>query len=320
MVLKHNLSEAEKLAETIRESINELQNTKDAPFKCIISEAEQQAETLVDTINKAIVAMQNKDEKLIEFLNWFNPRAIIVYAGALAYQRKMDRAKSEIKKIKSVENLDYRSRYDLACYYSVAGERNKIERDENYKNALDHLEYALEIGGNIVQMAQNDLSLKGVREDGTRKAEFNEIIKKYGAPVLETSDLPLAGLVIIRENYAKQLKEQGIVSHCDLILKADTPSAREALAEKLGISTTLLRRWALLADLMHIVENTKYVNLLEAADAGSLDALKTVSDPCELANLLNQVNKAQSLVKQLPSMGTVQQWVQDAKKTKPRVL
>jgi hypothetical protein len=100
----------------------------------------------------------------------------------------------------------------------------------------------------------------------------------------------------------------------------NTHSSREALARKLGISDKLLYRWAHLADMMSIVGDTKQVNLLEAAGIGSLDALKRVSDPCELANLLNQINKAQSLVKQLPSMETVQQWVQEAKKTKPMVM
>jgi hypothetical protein len=40
---------------------------------------------------------------------------------------------------------------------------------------------------------------------------------------------PLAGIVIIGEAYAKQLKENEIESYCDLILKADTPSARDWL-------------------------------------------------------------------------------------------
>jgi hypothetical protein len=67
------------------------------------------------------------------------------------------------------------------------------------------------------------------------------------------------------------------------------------------------------------VGNTEYVNLLEAADIGSLEALKKVSEPCELANLLNQVNQAQSLVKTPPPVETVRQWVQEAKKTELKV-
>ena len=173
-----------------------------------------------------------------------------------------------------------------------------------------------------------DPSLKGVREFKFKETEvdFAKLIKKYEQKYdsQKTSDstdlLPLAGLTIIKEAFAKQLKEQGIVSPCDLIMKADTLSSREELAKKLGISTALLLRWALLADLMRIVEDTKQINLLETADYGSIEALQKVSDPCGLADLLNQVNKAQSFVDQSPSCETVQQWLQESKKTKLMVI
>jgi hypothetical protein len=192
---------------------------------------------------------------------------------------------------------------------------------EAYEKALLYLKYALEQGDPSAQWAKKDPSLRGVREDEKTKVEFDEIIHKYGGAqnLIDVDSLPLAGIAIIGDAYAKQLKENEIVSYCDLILKADTPQAQEALAKKLAISTQLLHRWALLADMMRIVGNTQYVNLLEAADVNSLDALKKVSGICELTNLLNQINNAQSLVKTLPPMQTVQQWVQNAKKTEPKV-
>lgn len=292
-------------------------------YKGDLSKAEEEAKMLVKAIRETINELEkSKNKALKEFLISFYPMAVILYAGILVGKDNIKEAETQITSINQ-KKLSYRSRYNLACYYSHVGdnEKKKYSSTKAYQEALFHLEYALERGGTLVQWAQKDPSLKGVREFKETKTKFDEIIKKYGTSVPDTSDLlPLAGLAIIREAYARQLKEEGIFSHCDLILKADTPSLREELAKKLGISTTLLRRWALLADLMRIVGNTQYANLLEAADVGSLDALKKVSDPCELANLLSQVNKAQSLVKQLPPLENVQQWVQDARKTKPKVL
>lgn len=305
--------ESRNLVETIQAIIKELQN--------------ERTPSMIGKLIKTRKTLEEKEKELKKFLS-IEPNANIMHASILvdlAYQGIADQAmikKEAESKIKNIESkyskLAPRVRYNLACYYSIVGDKTTDDKQINaYKTALCHLEYALEGGGNIIQWSQKDLSLKGVREFKETKNAFAKLVKKNGDQAAQDSaDLPLAGLAIIKEAYAKQLKEQGIVSHCDLILKADTPQAQEALAKKLGISTTLLRRWALLADLMRIVGDTPYVNLLEAADYGSIEALNNVSDPCELANLLNQVNKAQSLVKQLPPLETVQQWVQEAKKPK----
>ena len=100
---------------------------------------------------------------------------------------------------------------------------------------------------------------------------------------------------------------------------ANNHQARVELAEKLDITTQLLLRWALLADLMRIVKKPQYVNLLEEADVDSLEALRKVPDPCVMSNLLNQKNKTISFVSQTPSSETVQQWIQEARKTEPKV-
>lgn len=298
--------------------------------KKFLNKAEKEARNLLKTIH---------EEKFLESIE---PNANIMHASILvdlAYQCPIDQSKiNEAKlKIDSMERmyskLAPRVRYNLACYYSILGDHsivgdktNEDNKHTNYKKALDNLEYAIEGGGDIIQWAKIDPSLKGVRKFKETEVDFAELIKKYEQKYdsQKTSDstdlLPLAGLTIIKEAFAKQLKEQGIVSPCDLIMKADTLSAREELAKKLGISTILLLRWALLADLMRIVKDTKQINLLEAADYGSIEALRKARNPCELADLLNQVNKVQSLVEQSPSCETVQKWLQEARKTKLMVV
>ena len=320
-IIKWPMEKQEKRLEGIITDLKNMESpeNKPAPFEFIKFMAEQEAKDLMVKVWKAKEATkENVDKKLKEFLESFYATACIMSANTLLYVDKIDEAVKIIKMVEPFEKLNFRSRYNLACYYSIYGEKDK----RYYRNALNNLEYALERRGTIVQWAQKDPSLKGVREDENIREDFDRLIQKYSQPPTQASSekLPLAGLTIIQEKYATQLKEQGTVSPCDLILNAGTPSARKALAKKLGISTALLLRWALLADLMRIVEDTKQINLLEAADYGSIEALQKVSDPCGLADLLNQVNKAQSFVDQSPSCETVQQWLQESKKTKLMVI
>ncbi len=293
--------------------------------------AAKEAKKLVEAATKAAAEPANaKDVVLMDFMKSFKPIAISMYAGVLVGQdnileaEKQDKISEVKKQLKMITPMEctYRVRYNLACYYSIMGKREKdAEKAKlSYQKALLHLNSALERGGTIVQWAQNDPSLEGVREDKNMKNDFIKLINKYGQEIPESSNSqPLAGLAIIREAYAKRLKEQGILSPSDLIVKADTPQAQEVLAKNLGINTALLLRWAFLAELMRIVEEANLVNLLEAAKVDSIDALKNVNDPFELEKLLNQVNLAYSFVKKTPSAETIQRWVNEAKKAKPHV-
>lgn len=104
-----------------------------------------------------------------------------------------------------------------------------------------------------------------------------------------------------------------------MVLEANTIMARRALADQLGIDINLVRRWALLVDLMRIVGiDAQRVNLLEAAGVGSLRDLRN-SDPEALARLLHQINRARSLVPEPPSVDSVRQWINEAKETTPKV-
>jgi hypothetical protein len=172
----------------------------------------------------------------------------------------------------------------------------------------------------FVEYANTDESLRGgVRR--YKRREFDKLLKEYAQPALPqpVDTLYLAGLEIVGETHAKQLKQQGIISRQDLVSKAATPTARQDLAERTGISSRLLQRWALLADMMRVVgAEIPQANLMVAADVDSLQVLKG-SDPGELAILLHQVNQAKVLVKEAPEVGTVRNWVREAKATKRRV-
>jgi len=330
--------EAEKLRKQAEDEKNNLSCSmqkatkayrKEGEAKNSRKQAEYEAKNLIATIQEAIKILQKKEDKALkDFLESFKPMAAIMYAGILVGTNRKGGPKLQVNIIDSdstklsykiitseggngdgtdleTAKLTYRSHYNLACYYTAADDKKK---------ALEHLKYALERGGEIVQWAQNDPSLKRLRED--KECKFDELINEVSAPVTPSADLlPLAGLRLIGASYAKQLKEQGIVSHDDLILKAKDCEAREELAKNLCINDEFLQRWALLADMMRIVSiDTQYANLLEAAGVRSLNDLKA-RDSQKLTKLLHQVNSAQSLVKQLPPEEKVQQWVRDAQET-----
>jgi len=292
-------------------------------FKLNMEKAKTEATELLNTLQEAIgeSITSEKDAKK-SFLKSFKPLAECVHLEI--HLENQEKKKLDIDNlVKNIKYYEYKPEvhFNLACCYSVTGEKDKENRAEAYERSLLHLKYAIEQSEPLAQWAQKDPSLRGVGLNEKTRTEFNEIIKKYGGlePLVAFDSLPLAGITIIGEPYARQLKENEIVSYCDLVLKADTTSARETLAKKLGISTKLFHRWALLADLFRIVEKAKYVNLLEAADYGSIEALSNENDPCKLANLLNQINKVRSIVLQTPTIETVQQWVREAKNTEPKV-
>jgi hypothetical protein len=93
--------------------------------------------------------------------------------------------------------------------------------------------------------------------------------------------MPLAGVRLSGETYAKQLKEQGNVSHDNLIQRADTSGARKKLAKNQPINDNFLQRWTLLAGLMRIVGiDTHYANLLEVTGVCSLRDLANTEGRC----------------------------------------
>lgn len=264
-----------------------------------------------------------EDKEVLQFLSRIKPLAVIMLAAILVRKGDEAAAEKQLQAVKSSERRDYRVRYNLACYYSRQGEylgqRERVAQEEAYRMALDNLRYTFEADRSFVEYARIDESLRGVRK--SKQHEFEKLSKQYAEPALPqpTDQLYLAGLEIVGETHAKQLKEQGIISPYDLVSKAATPTARQELAKRTGISTGLLQRWALLADMMRVVSpDIAQVNLMVAADVDSLRALKR-SDADELAMLLHHVNQARTLVKETPDLVTVRKWKQEARAAKSRI-
>lgn len=119
--------------------------------------------------------------------------------------------------------------------------------------------------------------------------------------------------------YKKKLKAAGIATTEKLLEVAATPKGRKELAEKTGISDTLILEWVNLADLFRIKGvGSEYSDLLEEAGVDTIVELaKRV--PKNLFSKMSEINTAKKLVRKMPTEEQVGDWVDQAKKL-PRIV
>lgn len=120
--------------------------------------------------------------------------------------------------------------------------------------------------------------------------------------------------------YKQTLKDKAGITTTEALLEATaTPKKREELAAKTGISEKLILEWANLADLFRIKGvGEEYSDLLEEAGVDTVVELAQ-RNPENLFATLKEVNDRKRLVRRLPTLEQVKDWVQQAKKL-PRVL
>lgn len=119
--------------------------------------------------------------------------------------------------------------------------------------------------------------------------------------------------------YMEKLKEVGVNTVEGLLEAGKTRSGRSNLAEKTGISEKLILTWTNHADLFRINGlGGEYSELLEASGVNTVPQLATrVAE--NLLNKMKEVNEAKSLVRKLPSLGQVEDWIKEAD-TLPRII
>lgn len=119
--------------------------------------------------------------------------------------------------------------------------------------------------------------------------------------------------------YTQRLSAIGITTTNKLLKKGATPKGREELAQKSGISSNLILEWVNHADLFRIKGvGEEYSDLLEEAGVDTVPELAQ-RNPENLYTKLVQVNQQKRLVRQLPSLRQVADWVEQAK-TMPRMI
>ena len=123
----------------------------------------------------------------------------------------------------------------------------------------------------------------------------------------------------IGEKYAAQLKKAGITTPTVLLEKGATPRGREAIAEASGISEKLILEWVNHIDLYRIKGvGSEYADLLEEAGVDTVVELAT-RVPENLLEKMVMANQAKKLVRKVPVLSQVKDWVEQAKKL-PRVI
>jgi predicted flap endonuclease-1-like 5' DNA nuclease len=119
--------------------------------------------------------------------------------------------------------------------------------------------------------------------------------------------------------YKKKLKEAGVATTEKLLAVAATPKGRKGLAEKTGISESLVLEWVNLSDLFRIKGvGSEYSDLLEEAGVDTVVELSKRVAKNLFAKMV-EVNTEKKLVRKMPVEKQVADWVEQAKKL-PRIV
>jgi predicted flap endonuclease-1-like 5' DNA nuclease len=117
----------------------------------------------------------------------------------------------------------------------------------------------------------------------------------------------------IGEKYAEKLQVAGLRTTNDLLKKGSTPKGREEIAEKSGISGKLILEWVNHVDLYRIKGvASEYSDLLEEAGVDTVPELAQ-RKPENLFKKMVEVNQAKKLVRKMPVLSQVEDWVRQAK-------
>jgi predicted flap endonuclease-1-like 5' DNA nuclease len=123
----------------------------------------------------------------------------------------------------------------------------------------------------------------------------------------------------VGESFAKKLKAAGISGVGSLLNTCASSAGRKTIAEKTGISHTLLLQWVNRADLSRIKGvGSQYADLLEASGVDSVPELAQRNAE-NLFGKIIEVNQAKKLVRQLPLQSQVANWIAQAKKL-PKIV
>jgi predicted flap endonuclease-1-like 5' DNA nuclease len=123
----------------------------------------------------------------------------------------------------------------------------------------------------------------------------------------------------IGTKYAEKLKSAGITNIKTLLDMGATPKGRKSIAEKAGISETLVLTWVNHVDLFRLRGvGEEYSDLLERAGVDTVVELAQRKAE-NLFEKMVAVNAEKKLVRKLPTQAQVKDWIEQAKKL-PRAI
>jgi hypothetical protein len=105
-----------------------------------------------------------------------------------------------------------------------------------------------------------------------------------------------------------------------LLRAGSTKKRRRELASELGVAPKTLLKWVYRADFFRLRGIGKqYSSLLESAGVNTVVDLSR-RNPKTLYSLLKETNKEKNLVKRIPPLSQIQNWIVDAKTLKTVIL
>jgi predicted flap endonuclease-1-like 5' DNA nuclease len=123
----------------------------------------------------------------------------------------------------------------------------------------------------------------------------------------------------IGPTYAGQLEAIGVKTTDDLLERGATPKGREELEAASGIGHAFILKWVNRVDLYRIKGiGSEYSDLLEVAGVDSVPELAQ-RNAANLTQTLAEANAARNLVRKLPTVDQVTDWIEQAKAL-PRVV
>lgn len=123
----------------------------------------------------------------------------------------------------------------------------------------------------------------------------------------------------IGEVYAQKLMDAGVATTEALLEKGSTPAGRTEMSEATGISGKLVLDFVNRVDLFRVKGiGEEYADLLEASGVDTVPELAQ-RNPANLREKMVEVNGEKNLVRQVPALSQVENWVAQAKEL-PRVV
>ena len=123
----------------------------------------------------------------------------------------------------------------------------------------------------------------------------------------------------IGPKYARQLRKLGVRTTEALLKRGATRKGRRQLAEKASLTERQILEWVNRADLMRVKGiGSEYSDLLESAGVDTVKELRRRNSEA-LTVKMTQINEKKRLVRRLPTIAMVSQWVEFAKTLEPVV-
>ena len=117
--------------------------------------------------------------------------------------------------------------------------------------------------------------------------------------------------------YGLKLFEIGVKTTEDLLNRGKDREGRQELIDRTGISPSLILKWVNMADLMRIKGvGEEYSELLEKAGVDTVKELRN-RVPQNLYDAIVQANEEHKLVRRVPHLSEVENWVKEAKESEP---